>query len=202
MATLTENGTRAELEQLGDAALVLRVREDADGGQQAFRVLYDRYRSEVHAFLTRLLGDAARAEDVLQEAFLGVYTHLDGFDASRPFRPWLYRIARNAALDALRSEGKIKRLERARAGDGLTTDGPSGAAAQGERIQRLERALATLPAETRALLIQRHGLCMKLSELAQSYDCTERTVRNRLRRAAGLLARALVAARRGSGGEA
>lgn len=173
-----------------DADLALRVRTDSDGGQAAFRVLYDRYHDELFAFLRKLLNDSALSEDVLQEAFLKAYAAIDQYDPERAFRPWIYRIARNAALDALRVRKKVKRLEalpRPRATDA----GAAERLARKEDVARLQSALDSLPPETKALLIQRHGLCMKLSELSQSFDCTERTIRNRLRAAAGLLAQAL-----------
>jgi RNA polymerase sigma-70 factor (ECF subfamily) len=85
------------------------------------------------------------------------------------------------------------------AADGAISDGvgPAVEVERREDVKRLQVALASLPAETRALLVQRHGMCMKLTEIAESFDCTERTVRNRLKRAAALLAEALI---RGEGG--
>ncbi len=194
MAVLTKPKTDAigEGRAARDADLAVRVLTDSDGGQAAFRVLYDRYHDELFAFLRKLLGDSALSEDVLQEAFLKAYAAIDRYDPERAFRPWIYRIARNAALDALRVRKKVRRVEsqpRPRAAKPEAVE----ELAQREDVARLQVALDSLPSETKALLIQRHGLCMKLSELAESFDCTERTIRNRLRAAAGLLAQALSA---------
>lgn len=178
-----------------DADLARRVVAGPDG-QTAFRLLYERYHDDLHAFLVRLVGDAARADDVLQEAFLKAYAAIDRYDPERSFRPWIYRIARNAALDALRVRKKEQRLEgrplvRAVPRDDAE-DPAAKLAARKEQVARLEVALERLPAESRALLTQRHGLCMKLSDLAASFDVTERTIRNRLRVAAAQLASALM----------
>ena len=68
---------------------------------------------------------------------------------------------------------------------------PSHASASEERAAT-QRALASLSDDTRALLLQRHGLDMKLSELAESWDVTERTIRNRLHGAVRELTLALI----------
>jgi RNA polymerase sigma-70 factor (ECF subfamily) len=181
-----------------DEALVrLALAERAD----AFRALYERHKDELHAFVVRLVRDDALAEDVFQEAFLRVHRHLRDYDPARPFRSWLYQIARNAALDALRTRGKDRRLERARARDtSLVTPPALEEAASLEARTRAREALEALPEETRALLIQRHGLGMTLGDLAASFSCNERTVRRHLVVAGELLAQALLDIRSRNGG--
>jgi RNA polymerase sigma-70 factor (ECF subfamily) len=194
VGTLIQDHVGSEIERLSDAALAVRARESTSGDRAAFRHLYDRHRPAVHGYLRRLLHDPARVEDVLQETFVRVYTRLGTYDPKRPFRPWLLRVARNAALDVLRVEGKARRVE-AHQSPPAAGDDPSAAASRTEGVERLRAALGSLPPAERALLVERHGACLKLTELADSYGVTERTVRNRLRRAAGLLARALVTTR-------
>jgi len=174
-----------------DATLVELARTHKEAAESAFRTLYDRYKDEVFAFLARLLRDDALAEDVLQEAFFRVFQNLDRFDRERSFRVWLYQIARHAALDAIRVRRKEERLadEKAR-----RVEPPLSAAHEAERLdeeRKTRAALASLPEETRALLIQRHGLGMKLEALAESFSCNERTIRTRLVAAAALLAKAM-----------
>jgi RNA polymerase sigma-70 factor (ECF subfamily) len=182
---------RQAAEALGDAAdrdLVLLAREDPSG--PPFRTLYERHRGEVFRFILRLVSDHAQAEDLLQETFLRIYEHLDRYDAERAFRPWLFQIARNTALNGLRARRKKERA----ASDTLERPGSDRlllAAATGEAVLNARAALATLSDEDRALLVQRVGLGMKLAELSESLDCTERTVRNRLDAAVDRLTRAL-----------
>jgi RNA polymerase sigma factor (sigma-70 family) len=180
--------------QQDDAALAVLARGDPSG--DAFRTLFERHHAEAHRFLLRLLGAASEADDALQETFGRVYEHLERYDATLPFRPWLYRIARNVAVNALRARKKKGEALPERALD--ESDVPARAARR-EAGSDARAALDALEPEVRALLVQRHGLGMKLEELARSFDVTERTIRNRLHAACEQLAAALVA-RRASGG--
>jgi RNA polymerase sigma factor (sigma-70 family) len=167
--------------------------------EAALQGLHARYHAEVRGFLTKLLRDPALAEDALQESFLAVYSAFDSYDASRPFRPWLFQIVRNAGLRSLRSRKKDDRLSRAGARPEATS-GPVAEAEAREETALAREALAALPDETRALLLQRHGLGMKLEDLARSFAVTDRTVRNRLRAAAHEFALALLKRKSAKGG--
>jgi RNA polymerase sigma factor (sigma-70 family) len=184
--------TEPPIAEKDDATLVELARTHRDQAQAAFRALYDRHKDEVFAFLARLLKDDALAEDVLQEAFFRVYKNLDRYERARSFRAWLYQIARNAALDAVRLRMKDDRAQgEARRRLETSALDPAQAAEGEDEKRRTKDALAALPEETRALLIQRHGLGMKLEALAESFQCNERTIRTRLVAAAALFARAL-----------
>lgn len=174
-----------------DGTLVELARTHKEAAEAAFRALYDRYKDEVYSFLARLLRDDALAEDVLQEAFFRVYKSLERYERARSFRAWLYRIARNAALDAIRTRRKEERIAEEKARRAAPVSDPSSEAERRDEARKTEAALAALPEETRALLIQRHGLGMKLEALAESFACNERTIRTRLVAAAALLAKAL-----------
>lgn len=159
----------------------------------AFRQLYDRHRVEVYSFLVRLVGDAALAEDVLQETFFRVYKNLDRFEVDRPFRSWVFQIARHAAIDAIRERQKEDRLAREKASRVKNDSPPEPELERREDADQARAALDGIPEDARALLVQRHGLGMTLDELAESWSCTEKTVRNRLRAAAELLGHAVSA---------
>ena len=70
--------------------------------EQDFERLVRRYERELYTFLRRFLGDVQQAEDVFQATFLSVHLRMDQFEAGRRFRPWLYAIASNKAIDYLR----------------------------------------------------------------------------------------------------
>ena len=82
-----------------DCALVDAVRA---GDDCAFEELFRRYHSRIAAFVRGMLHDEARAEDVAQEAFLSALRRMRATDAEINFKPWIYQIARNAAIDSYR----------------------------------------------------------------------------------------------------
>lgn len=87
-----------------DAALVRAV---ADGDREAFRALYDRYGRMVLAIAFRVVNDKHLAEECVQDVFVELWRHARRFDPSRArASTWLYAIARNRALDAVRSRGR------------------------------------------------------------------------------------------------
>jgi RNA polymerase sigma-70 factor (ECF subfamily) len=85
---------------MSDEALLLAYRDQAD--RLAFSELVRRYERELYSYLRRYLGDAGMAEDAFQATFLQVHLKCDQFEEGRKFRPWLYTIATNQAIDAQR----------------------------------------------------------------------------------------------------
>lgn len=85
---------------MSDEELLSAYRDHAD--RLAFAELVHRYERELYSYLRRYLGDATLAEDTFQAAFLQVHLKCDQFDQGRKFRPWLYTIATNQAIDAQR----------------------------------------------------------------------------------------------------
>lgn len=83
-----------------DEDLLRRCRSGGDPA--AFETLVRRYERELFSYLRRYLGNAEMAEDVFQATFLQVHLKKDQFEEGRRFRPWLYTIATNQAIDAQR----------------------------------------------------------------------------------------------------
>ena len=180
--------------ELEDAALVARARREPE--RPALQALYLRYEREVFRFLLRLTADRDVAEDALQETFVLMQRGLHRYDPDRPFRPWLLAVARNAGLNALRS--RRKKTEPLPEDEGPPAPGATeDEAARREARDRARGALEALSDESRALLLQRHALGQTLDELAESWSCSERTIRNRLQRAGEELARAILARKAG-----
>ena len=88
--------------QLSDEGLLAAYRQTGD--RRLFAALVQRYERELYNYLRRYLGDAEQAEDVFQTACLMVHLKCGQFEPGRRFRPWLYAIATNAAIDAQRRE--------------------------------------------------------------------------------------------------
>ena len=188
-----------------------RVLEAArNGDEDAFRQLVEPHRRELHAHSYRMLGSLQDAEDALQETLLRAWRGLGGFEPSKPLRPWLYRIATNASLDAIAKRPKrVLRLDESRPSqpaDGPGTplvesvwlepypdehlgleDGHAAPEARYEQRESVElafiAALQHLPARQRAVLILREVLGFSAREVAQSLDTTAASVNSALQRA-------------------
>jgi RNA polymerase sigma factor (sigma-70 family) len=101
----TERDARAALEKRSHAYGVDRVTVERAhaGDEQAFRDLTDPYRRELLAHCYRMLGSLTDAEDMLQETLLAAWRGLAGFEGRSSVRSWLYRIATNTCLNAIRA---------------------------------------------------------------------------------------------------
>jgi RNA polymerase sigma-70 factor (ECF subfamily) len=93
---------------VSDEELLLAYRDQAD--REAFSQLVHRYERELYSYLRRYLGDAPMAEDTFQATFLQVHLKCDQFEQGRKFRPWLYTIATNQAIDAQRRNKRHKNV--------------------------------------------------------------------------------------------
>ncbi len=164
------------------------------GDGAAFDRVFRAYQPRLYRFLQRFVGRAEVAAELCQETLLRVYRSLGKYDDGAPARPWIYRIARNLAIDYLR------RAERAYVTHGhvdeLTAGGiaPDHAAEVTEDLVRMNDALAQLkPADREALLLRTvEGL--SYAEIAEVMGRTEEGVKSRYLRARVRI-RTLVAAR-------
>src|SRR6202049_5331363 len=87
------------MQSLSDEELMLQVRDDAG---ETLGVLFERYHAPLYNFYTKLTGDRALSEDLVQEVFLRILRHRQTFRGGTPFRAWIYQIARNARIDHFR----------------------------------------------------------------------------------------------------
>lgn len=105
-----------------DEELLALIRQ---GTREAFGALVRRYEGALYGYLRRYLGDSDLADDVFQNTFLQVYTKLHQYEPGRPVRPWLYAIATNQAIDALRRQNRHQAIQlHAEAEESSEADGP------------------------------------------------------------------------------
>jgi RNA polymerase sigma-70 factor (TIGR02960 family) len=176
------------------------------GDEDAFRELTDPYRRELQLHIYRIVGSVQDAEDLLQETILAAWRALHRFEERASVRTWLYRIATNRSLDALRAsrrrpeEGRVIQMpEPTRWSEplwlepypdvlleGIADQGP-GPEARYETKEAIELAfvvgLAHVPPQQRAVLVLRDVLGYRASEVAEILDTTEASVNSLLRRA-------------------
>jgi RNA polymerase sigma-70 factor (ECF subfamily) len=122
----------------------------ARGDEQAFRALVRRHAEGAHRVARRLLGNEARAEEIVQEAFLRVWTNAPRWRPQAAFRTWLYRVVVNLSLNAKRRPADLP-LEAA--GDPAGPDDASHALERRERDRALAAAVEALPARQRAAIV-------------------------------------------------
>ncbi len=101
MKVTTMNPTNhVTLDDVSDEEIVARYRETAD--RSLFEILVRRYEREIYSYLRRYTGSAELADDAFQGTFLQLHLKCHQFDLDRRFRPWLYAIATNQAIDVQR----------------------------------------------------------------------------------------------------
>lgn len=197
---------------MAPADLVARAR---GGDGEAFRELVEPYRRELHVHCYRILGSVQDAEDTLQETLLAAWQGLAQFEERASVRTWLYRIATNRCLNALRSASRrparnwnfpgLEPPEPSRLGevawlepypDSLldgTTGAPLGPEARYEQTEAISLAFVTtlqvLPARQRAVLVLRDVLGYHADEAAGILDSTVESVNSALKRARATLQR-------------
>jgi RNA polymerase sigma-70 factor, ECF subfamily len=182
------------------------------GDEQAFRSLTDPYRRELQVHCYRIVGSVQDAEDLVQETLLAAWRGLDGYEARAPLRTWLYRIATNRCLNALRASARRPRPLRESPRqppqptrrvesvwlepypdaliDGLR-DGAAGPAARYESREAVGlafvAALQHLPARQRAVLVLRDVMGFRSGEVASMLGVSEASVNSALQRARSAL---------------
>jgi RNA polymerase sigma-70 factor (ECF subfamily) len=171
---------RAEAEE--EAALIARI---AAGESHGFGLLVDRYQRRVWWMCLRMLGDPDEADEVVQEAFVRAWERLTEFDPAQRFYPWVFTIARNRCLNAIRRRRTWGFVS-------LSGDDPPALAAReaaGARVEdrelggALEQCLETLSDEQREVFDLRHGEGFKYAEIAAAIEISHGTVMSRLHRA-------------------
>ena len=106
VAVMMEQEQLRDLPRLADLTDEELVTAHLDGRPGAFQHLYDRYRDRLVHFIIRKTGDADRAQDLVQEAFIRVTRHLHRFDTTKKFSTWVYTIASNLSKNELRNRSR------------------------------------------------------------------------------------------------
>jgi RNA polymerase sigma-70 factor (TIGR02960 family) len=190
-----------------DAPGEARLARARGGDEEAFRELTEPHRRELQVHCYRMLGSVQDAEDMVQETLLAAWRGLESFEGRASLRSWLYRIATNRCLNALRAQSRrpqevpamgdmpepTRRTEPVRLEpypDVLLEDLPDrspGPAARYEARESIELsfivALQHLPPRQRAALVLRDVLGFRTAEVAEMLDTGEASVKGSLQRA-------------------
>jgi RNA polymerase sigma-70 factor (ECF subfamily) len=165
--------------QRWEASVLVREPEPATiaaaaaGDREAFVELVQLYQLPVWRFLTRLVNDAALAEDITQDTFVRVHRGLPAFHGRSRFSTWVFGIARNAGLDAIRHQQRRPQV---------VGELPTEMAARAEVGARLEiqAALASLPVRQREALLMVEVLGLTYREASSLAAVAEGTIKSRV----------------------
>jgi len=185
-------------DEASDEDLILRARRG--DGASAFESLVHRYEHDLFRYLRRYLGNAAMAEDVFQLTFLQVHLNRACFEHGRRFRPWLYAIATNQAIDAQRRNRRHRMVS---IDQPLGHDADSGilrqliarngdaddAADDREAAEWVRAAVDALPSPQKTVLLLVYYEGLKYREAAVSLGLPVGTVKSRLHAAIRSLTR-------------
>jgi len=175
---------------ISDEVLVARYQESRAPAD--FEQLVKRYERELYTFLRRFLGNAQHAEDVFQGTFLSVHLRIDQFEPGKRFRPWLYAIASNKAIDFMRRNKRhqLSSLDQAsKAGESdesmvqrLASQGigPDEHAVQNETGARVRAAVGELNPSTQQLIQLAFYQGLKYADIAEILNIPIGTVKSRV----------------------
>lgn len=182
---------RAKELPVTDEQILIRYRQTGD--REIFAQLVYRYERELYTYLRRYLGDAEMAEDAFQATFLQVHLKCEQFQADRRFRPWLYTIATNQAIDAKRRNKRHVMVSLDQSVEGEDDDigrlvsllesqelNPADTAQIGERSQLMQQTLDQLPESMHAVIHLVYYQGMKYREAAEVLQVPVGTVKSRL----------------------
>jgi RNA polymerase sigma-70 factor (ECF subfamily) len=175
-----------------DVQLMLDVKA---GDAESFELLLHKYRTPLVNFLYRMVRDPAAAEDLAQEVFLRVYRARKKYAPSAKFTTWLFRIATNLALNAIR-DGRYRLMEVSideTSNDGETeqprVDVPDKSPGMVERMMHRDRAavirkaISALPEKQRLAVLLHKYHELDYDEIARVLDCSESALKSLLFRA-------------------
>ncbi len=171
---------------MAGADLKLLARRVSRGERAAFRGIVEHTQSRLYRLASRLMGNTADAEDVLQEAYVKAFSALQEsrFDGRSSVQTWLYRIVTNTAIDATRR----RKLRPVAASDDEATEGQAQfdthiSTEARLALKELSAWLDDLSAEQRAVVILRTVEGFSTTETAELLGCSEGAVEQRLIRA-------------------
>jgi len=156
-----------------EAAELERLRRARSGDADAFRGIVETYSRPLFRAAFRVLGDAASAEDAVQDAFLRAWRSLDRFDERAELSTWLYRIAINAAIDHRRERSRREASAGPLPEDfhgqvAVASEAPDAhrQAYSRELVDRAQQAISSLPEAERIAILLRHFEGASIAEIA------------------------------------
>ncbi len=171
------NRGRRKYTQLDDEILTRLAQQ---GDNPAFDALLGRYRSYIKQYLLRLIADPDAAEDILQDAFIKVYTSIHQYRGEASFKNWLFVITRNSWKNYLRSHQYQARIDQHKDVydlDIACEQSPENALIQQQQLKSLRTAINALPDKQRATLSLRINRQLPFTHIAATMQCSLSTAK-------------------------
>ena len=177
-----------ETSQDVDAELVAQAQS---GNLEAFEELIRRHTQMIYRALIAILGDEAEAQDAMQETLLSAFKHIGGFEGRSKFSTWLVSIARNAALQRLRSRRDTESLDQSDTDEerdfrprqiAAWRENPEQSHSRTEMRQLVEKGLLRLPAKYRVIVMLRDIEQLSTDDVARQLGLSVPAVKTRLLR--------------------
>ena len=172
------------------------ARRSARGDHSAFAALVERHSTALLNYCIRVLGNADDAADAAQQSFVQVYLHLPSGRSDLPFRPWLYRIARNQCIDRIRQRRAPVQTPITDQGDGVESailgvsdpePLPESVFEAKELKNELVAALLALPERYRSVVSLRYATDLTFGEIGAALGMPENTAKTLFQRAKAML---------------
>jgi RNA polymerase sigma-70 factor (ECF subfamily) len=176
------------MDRATERELVERCRR---GEEAAFQELVDQYKDLVFAVIARTVQDRARAEDLAQDVFLRVHRGLPYFRGEARLSTWLYRIVANVCTEARSRQAPQISLDDERTSEKVRPIAADRHASDLELSDRLEKAIARLPANQRLMIAAHYLKGVRYEDLAEALQLPLGTVKTQLYRAKQQLRRLL-----------
>lgn len=187
---ISEINTRASAESWTDEEVVDRV---LAGETALYEIIMRRYNQRLYRVARSIVRDDAEAEDVMQDAYVRAYQHLNQFARLSPFSTWLTRIAVHESLARVRRRSRVEQLDLNEDSGSPSTHvvepspNPEQSTSNAELGHLLEDAVLSLPDQFRTVLMLRDIEELSTAETAEALGLTEENVKVRLHRARALV---------------
>lgn len=195
--TMAMMSTEANADAMSDEEVVRQV---LAGEITLFEILMRRHNQRLYRVARCILGDDSEAEDVMQDALVRAYTHLNQFAGEAKFSTWLTKIAVHEALARVRQRSRVVEIDPTPGSerDSMSifiskTRDPEQQLLARELNAALEAAVDALPKAYRSVFMLRDVEEMSTAETAECLDISEEAVKTRLHRARALLREELYA---------
>lgn len=161
--------------------LVLLLKQ---GSREAFDQLYKQYAAVLYGIVHKVVRDEQTAQDVLQEVFVKIWNNMGKYDAAKGrLYTWMINIARNSAIDKLRSKGEIMKDKIQAAGDAVNNISAGPRTEQKTDTIGLDNMVAALKPEYETVIRLAYFKGYTTDEISQTLDIPQGTVKTRMRSA-------------------